>query len=196
MFTSRAEHRLRLREDNADERLTYRGFQRGFVSASRMNSCKSKIRKIISETKKLVDTKVHPNSPSVSYLEDKYSISIKNTTNLRDLLKMATIKYSDIINLEEFKHPPCMLTGNLVAIRERYRGYLKIQDEEIERISRTHQIAIPTSIKYENIGGLPSEAIEKLNDVRPINLGQASRIPGITPATISILRIFLKKHAA
>ncbi len=83
-----------------------------------------------------------------------------------------------------------------MAIRERYSGYLKIQDEEIEKTSKTHQILIPENIEYSAIGGLPSEAIEKLNHVKPLNLGQASRIPGITPATISILRIFLKKHAA
>ena len=109
---------------------------------------------------------------------------------------MGTIRYSDIIGLDEFKHAPSMLIGNLVSIRERYRGYLKIQDDEINKTSQTHQIPIPASIKYKVIEGLSSEAIEKLDYVRPINLGQASRIPGITPAAISILRIFLKKHAA
>ena len=196
MFTSRAEHRLRLREDNADERLTQKGFNHGLVSHSRLKSCEEKISKILEETQKLSKSKILHTSPSISLLNAKFDISIKNTISLRDLLKMGTISYTDIYNLEEFKHQPNVLIGNLVAIRERYSGYLKIQDEEISRISKTHQILIPECIEYNVIGGLSSEAIEKLDFVRPRNLGQASRIPGITPATISILRIFLKKHAA
>ena len=196
MFTSRAEHRLRLREDNADYRLTQKGFDHGFVSSSRLESCKLKTQKILIETEKLLVSKIRPTSPSISILKDKFNINIKNTINLKDLLKVSTISYTDIINLEEFKHDPNTLVGNLVAIKERYSGYLKIQDEEIDKTSKTYQILIPASINYKNIGGLSSEAVEKLDYVRPINLGQASRIPGITPATISILRIFLKKHAA
>ena len=196
MFTSRAEHRLRLREDNADERLTHKGFDNGFVSSSRLKCCEAKTHSIITESQRLSESKVLPTSPSISLLDSKFDLKIKNTTSLRDLLRMGTIRYSDIIDLYEFKHTPNMLVGNLVAIRERYSGYLKIQDDEIDKTSKTHQIPIPASIKYKLIGGLSSEAIEKLDYTRPINLGQASRIPGITPATISILRIFLKKHAA
>ena len=196
MFTSRAEHRLRLREDNADERLTKKGHDYGFVSSKRLKSCEVKTHNIVSETKRLSESKVLTTSSSISLLASKFDLKIKNTTSLRDLLRMSKINYSDIINLDEFKHTPNMLVGNLVAIRERYSGYLKIQDDEIDKISKTHQIPIPVNIQYNVIGGLSSEAVEKLDYVRPINLGQASRIPGITPATISILRIFLKKHAA
>jgi len=196
MFTSRAEHRLRLREDNADERLTKKGHDHGFVSSKRLKSCEVKTHSIVSETKRLSESKVLTTSSSISLLASKFDLKIKNTTSLRDLLRMSKINYSDIINLDEFKHTPNMLVGNLVAIRERYSGYLKIQDDEIDKISKTHQIPIPVNIQYNVIGGLSSEAVEKLDYVRPINLGQASRIPGITPATISILRIFLKKHAA
>ena len=196
MFTSRAEHRLRLREDNADERLTKKGHDYGFVSSKRLKSCEVKTHSIVSETKRLSESKVLTTSSSISLLASKFDLKIKNTTSLRDLLRMSKINYSDIINLDEFKHTPNMLVGNLVAIRERYSGYLKIQDDEIDKISKTHQIPIPVNIQYKVIGGLSSEAVEKLDYVRPINLGQASRIPGITPATISILRIFLKKHAA
>ena len=196
MFTSRAEHRLRLREDNADERLTKKGHDYGFVSSKRLKSCEVKTHSIVSETKRLSESKVLTTSSSISLLASKFDLKIKNTTSLRDLLRMSKINYSDIINLDEFKHTPNMLVGNLVAIRERYSGYLKIQDDEIDKISKTHQIPIPVNIQYNVIGGLSSEAVEKLDYVRPTNLGQASRIPGITPATISILRIFLKKHAA
>ena len=196
MFTSRAEHRLRLREDNADERLTKKGHDYGFVSSKRLKSCEVKTHSIVLETKRLSESKVLTTSSSISLLASKFDLKIKNTTSLRDLLRMSKINYSDIINLDEFKHTPNMLVGNLVAIRERYSGYLKIQDDEIDKISKTHQIPIPVNIQYKVIGGLSSEAVEKLDYVRPINLGQASRIPGITPATISILRIFLKKHAA
>ena len=196
MFTSRAEHRLRLREDNADERLTKKGHDYGFVSSKRLKSCEVKTHSIVSETKRLSESKVLTTSSSISLLASKFDLKIKNTTSLRDLLRMSKINYSDIINLDEFKHTANMLVGNLVAIRERYSGYLKIQDDEIDKISKTHQIPIPVNIQYKVIGGLSSEAVEKLDYVRPTNLGQASRIPGITPATISILRIFLKKHAA
>ena len=196
MFTSRAEHRLRLREDNADERLTQKGFNHGFVSSNRLKCCEAKTRSIVAESQRLSESKVLPTSPSISIIDSKFDLKIKNTTSLRDLLRMGTIRYSDIIDLDEFKHAPSILVGNLVAIRERYSGYLKIQDDEIHKTSKTHQIPIPAGIKYKVIGGLSSEAIEKLDYVRPLNLGQASRIPGITPATISILRIFLKKHAA
>jgi tRNA uridine 5-carboxymethylaminomethyl modification enzyme len=195
MFTSRAEHRLRLREDNADQRLTAIGYDLGVVSIERLSFLKNKIEKIKAESKRLEEIKILPASKVSSILEKKFNLKLKNTQTMKSLLKMSDIRYKDIQGLESFGDTMNSDIGHLVAIEERYEGYLKRQDQEISNSLKTQNIKIPGQIIYNEIKGLSNEAKEKLSEVMPDTLGQASRISGITPAIISLLRIYIKKYS-
>ena len=195
MFTSRAEHRLRLREDNADSRLTEIGYELGMVSMQRIKLFNTKMSKIKSESKRLGDIKILPSTNVSSFIEKKFNLKIKNTQTLKSLLKMSDIKYSDIQMLDNFGQTANSDIGHLVAIEERYSGYLKRENEEVLKTAKTHDVKIPETLIYSEIKGLSNEAKEKLSKVLPETLGQASRISGITPAIISLLRIYIKKHS-
>ena len=195
MFTSRAEHRLRLREDNADQRLTATGYDLGVVSTERLTFLQNKVEKIKAESKRLGEIKILPASKVSSILEKKFNLKLKNTQSMRSLLKMSDIRYKDIQGLESFGDTMNSDIGHLVAIQERYEGYLKRQDQEISNSLKTQNTKIPSQVIYNEIKGLSNEAREKLSEVMPDTLGQASRISGITPAIISLLRIYIKKHS-
>ncbi len=193
MFTSRAEHRLRLREDNADQRLTEIGFKLGVVSQSRVDMLRLKNQKIQLESERLDSIKIYPSTEISNKIEKKFNLKIKNLQTLKSLLKMSDISYSDIKNLENFGMTANSDVGHLVAIQERYSGYLKRQDAEVSNIAKTLDTKIPDNLIFSDIRGLSNEAKEKLTEVMPTTLGQASRISGITPAIISLLRIYIKK---
>jgi tRNA uridine 5-carboxymethylaminomethyl modification enzyme len=195
MFTSRAEHRLRLREDNADERLTEIGFNLGVVNEERFNLYKKKVSKIQKESERLEKIKIMPDSADSINLENKFNIKLKETQTMKSLLKKSDIGYQDLCELETFGLTANSDIGHLVAINERYSGYLKRQDKEIAKMSNDGNIKIPNSLVYSDIKALSNEAIEKLKKVSPKDLGQASRIAGVTPAMISLLRIYIKKHS-
>ena len=195
MFTSRAEHRLRLREDNADSRLTEIGYKLGMVSMKRIKLFNTKMNKIKSESKRLGDIKILPSTNISSFIEKKFNLKIKNTQTMKSLLKMSDIKYSDIQMLDNFGQTANLDIGHLVAIEERYSGYLKRENEEVLKITKTYDVKIPETLIYSEIKGLSNESKEKLSKVLPETLGQASRISGITPAIISLLRIYIKKHS-
>ena len=194
MFTSRAEHRLRLREDNADQRLTMMGHELGIVSEKRLHMLELKNQKIQAESSRLESIKIYPSSDISLEIEKKFNVKIRNQQTLRSLLKMSDIRYRDIKNLGNFGMTANSDIGHLVAIQERYSGYLKRQDAEISNITKTHNTKIPSDFIFTNIKGLSNEAKEKLTAVMPTTLGQASRISGITPAIISLLRIYIKKN--
>jgi tRNA uridine 5-carboxymethylaminomethyl modification enzyme len=195
MFTSRAEYRLKLREDNADERLTDKGYAVGLVSSERHKLFINKIDKIKKETIRLDSIKIFPGTTISTTIEKKFSLKIQKPQTMKTLLRMSDIQYSDLIELDAFGKTANSDIGRLVAINERYAGYLKRQDIEIEMISSSLNKKIPASIDYSKIKGLSNEAVEKLKMVLPLTLGQASRIPGVTPAIISLLKIYIKKHA-
>ena len=195
MFTSRAEHRLRLREDNADSRLTEIGYELGMVSMERIKLFHTKMSKIKSEAKRLDEIKILPSTNASSFIEKRFNLKIKNTQTMKSLLKMSDIQYSDIQMLENFGQTANSDIGHLVAIEERYSGYLKRENEEVLKTAKTHDVKIPETLIYSEIKGLSNEAREKLSKVLPETLGQASRISGITPAIISLLRIYIKKHS-
>ncbi len=194
MFTSRAEYRLRLREDNADERLTEKGFELGVVSKLRFDLFKKKMEKIKTETARLEKILVEPRTDISNYLRDNLGLNLKKTENLKNLLKMSNIRYEDIAQLECFGKSVNSDIGHLVANNERYSGYLKKQEDEIRLMETQQKVIIPDRIKYDEIKGLSNEAVEKLIEVRPKDIGQASRISGITPSIISLLRIHIKKN--
>ena len=194
MFTSRAEYRLRLREDNADERLTEKGFEMGVVSKERMDLLMEKLKKIKNENMRLEKIFIKPDSSISKDLEKKLGITLKKTHNLKSLLKMSNVRYEDITKLDCFGMTVNSDIGHLIANNERYSGYLKKQDEEIDILEKQHNLPIKKGINYSEIKGLSNEAIEKLSNIRPKNIGQASRISGITPVIISLIRIYMKKN--
>ena len=151
--------------------------------------------KIKAESNRLENIKVYPSTSDSKTIEEKFNLYIKNPRSLKDLLKMSDITYSDIQSLDVFGKTMNSDIGHLVAIQERYSGYLKRQDAEISNISKTHNLKIPKSLVFSDIKGLSNEAKEKLLEVMPATLGQAARISGITPAIISLLRIYIKKTA-
>ncbi len=192
MFTSRAEHRLRLREDNADERLTEEGYNLGVVGQRRYDLFKIKMDKLDKESRRLEQIIIRPNTRSSLYLSENFDLNLKSSQPIKSLLKMSTIEYQDLYNLEEFGVAQYPEVGELIAIRERYAGYLKRQDIEIESLHKSMRLSIPKDIDYMLINGLSNEAKEKLLQIRPASLEQASRIPGMTSSMITILKIYLK----
>ena len=171
-------------------------YKLGLVTSERFELFEMK-RDMISREELLLDSEiVKVNSSTSKQIKSKYNIEIKNNTSIKSLLKIPTISYQAVANYSEFLHEPNITIGNIIAIQERYKGYLLKQDEEILQMKKTSDVVIPKNIVFDKIDGLSNEAVEKLNSIRPKNLGQASRIPGITPSVISLLRIFLKKYAA
>jgi len=196
MFTSRAEYRLMLREDNADLRLTEIAHDLGLIDDNRWRLFSEKRDAVIQETERL--DKIWVGSPklSVEVTESVLGQSMRKDINLLQLLKRPEITYSDIAKL-----PNIAVDGidpkvtEQVEIQVKYSGYIQRQEEEIDRNRRHEESELPDEIDYQQVRGLSSEVIEKLSKHRPINLGQASRIQGITPAAISLLRVHLKKQS-
>ncbi|CAL4317481.1 tRNA uridine 5-carboxymethylaminomethyl modification enzyme MnmG [Buchnera aphidicola (Protaphis terricola)] len=196
MFTSRAEHRLILREDNADLRLTEIGRKFGLIDDFRWIHYNNKLSSIHSEIKRLKKTKICIKSVHSNILKKSFNILLNRDTNIFNLLKRPEITYknlsdlnifhSDIFNIDIINH---------IENEIKYEGYIKRQLEEISRHLKNENTFLSPKYDYTKIKGLSNEAISKLNDYKPISIGQASRISGITPASISILLIHLKKEA-
>ena len=196
MFTSRAEYRLMLREDNADLRLTEYANQFGLISQERWRLFNEKRDAIENESSRLANiwlgSKSFPNQAVEKLLGQK----IRKDINLLDLLKRPDFTHHDILKLpnvggEEIDPK----VAEQVEVCAKYSGYIKRQEEEVERNRQHEETVLPEDLDYKEVRGLSSEVIEKLSKHRPVNLGQASRIQGITPAAISLLRIYLKKHS-
>ncbi|KGD79347.1 hypothetical protein HA49_01810 [Tatumella morbirosei] len=195
MFTSRAEYRLMLREDNADLRLTAIGRELGLVNDERWASFNQKLESIELERQRLRDIWVHPKSDIVSEVNSLLSADLTKEANGEDLLRRPELTYSQLMTLPAFG--PSLtnpLAAEQVEIQVKYEGYIARQKEEIDRQQRNENTLLPTGLDYRNVSGLSNEVIAKLNDHKPSSIGQASRISGITPAAISILLIYLKKQ--
>ena len=210
MFTSRAEYRLMLREDNADQRLTEMGRKLGLVDDERWQQFNEKYEAIAQERQRLKSTWIQAGSEQASQLEPLLEKPLSREANLLDLLKRPGLKYGDIANLavmegesdsqqaENEKECQAALraAGEQVEIDIKYQGYVDRQKDEIERLRRHEKTAIPASFDYREVTGLSNEVAQKLSVAKPETLGRAARIPGVTPAAISLLLIFLKKYAA
>jgi len=193
MFTSRAEYRLLLREDNADLRLTEKGRELGLVNDLRWAAFSDKQEAIARETQRLQDTWVHPKTPQAALVETKLPQPLAREYSLMDLLRRPELGYRDVAGL---KGEP--VTNEQVAeqveISAKYAGYIDRQREEIERLQAYEDTPIPADFDYSDISGLSNEVKQKLGETRPDTLARASRIPGVTPASISLLLIQLKKR--
>ena len=195
MFTSRAEYRLLLREDNADLRLSEKGFRAGLVKRKTYKRVLAFSEAVSSELRRLEEIKLTPSKTVNEKLKEIGTQAVKKVITLRDLLSRPEIHYSDLSQLDESIKNTLLRVGRQVEIQVKYRGYIDMQEKEIEKFRRIEKIEIPSDFNYDEVESLSLEVREKLLRIRPVSLGQAGRIPGITPAAISILMVYLKKQS-
>ncbi|NNE05922.1 MAG: tRNA uridine-5-carboxymethylaminomethyl(34) synthesis enzyme MnmG [Xanthomonadales bacterium] len=195
MFTSRAEYRLNLREDNADARLTETGRGLGLVEDVRWDQFQRKRDAVAEEQQRLASLWLSPENAGGKALEVKLGIRLSRETTALDLLKRPELDYVRLMGVEGIGPgvPDPQVSGQ-VEVQVKYSGYLKRQAEEIERNRRNEGQQIPADFDYQGVRGLSSELAEKLAQSRPETIGRASRIPGMTPAAISLLLVYLKRH--
>ena len=193
MFTSRAEYRLLLREDNADLRLRDKGRSLGLVNDQDYQVFTKKKESIKATLERLEKIILYPTPGENERMKALGTAPIKNPAALTELLRRPEISFRDLAGFD----PQCASTGEEVAeqveIQVKYKGYIQRQEEEVTRLRKLEEMRLPPGMDYCRIPGLSTEVKEKLNRVRPLSIGQASRISGITPAALSILMICLKK---
>ncbi|MEQ9918092.1 tRNA uridine-5-carboxymethylaminomethyl(34) synthesis enzyme MnmG [Pectobacterium aroidearum] len=195
MFTSRAEYRLMLREDNADLRLTEIGRELGMVDDHRWARFNEKLESIEKERQRLRDIHVHPQSELLDQVNSLLKTPLSREANGEELLRRPEVDYVQLTALPLFA--PGLTdeqAAEQVEIQVKYEGYIARQQDEIEKQLRNENTLLPADLDYKQVNGLSNEVIAKLNDHKPSSIGQASRISGITPAAISILLIWLKKQ--
>jgi len=195
MFTSRAEYRLQLREDNADLRLTETGRRLGLVNDQRWRAFESKKAAIESEQQRLAAIWVNPDNVIGKSLKEKLGVTLSKEAKALDLLKRPEISYSELMKVTGLGPGSSdEKVAEQVDVQVRYSGYLTRQAGEVERNQRNEDTLIPSGFDYNQVQGLSAELCEKLQKTLPESIGQASRMPGMTPAAISLLLVFLKRH--
>ncbi|TVO37163.1 tRNA uridine-5-carboxymethylaminomethyl(34) synthesis enzyme MnmG [Vibrio algivorus] len=195
MFTSRAEYRLLLREDNADLRLTEKGRELGLVDDARWARFNQKVENMELERQRLKDIWVNPKSANIDALNQLLKTPIAREANGEDLLRRPEMTYEKLTSLEVFSSTmEDPQATEQVEIQVKYEGYIQRQKEEIEKSLRHENTKLPADLDYAQVKGLSNEVVAKLNNAKPETIGIASRISGITPAAISILLVHLKKQ--
>ena len=192
-MTSRAEYRLLLRQDNADLRLTEIGHDIGLISEERYAKFLEKKEKICQEINRLKSTVIKPTSEVNEFLSNNNTTTINNGVKLSDLLKRSELNYEKLKEIDNNRPELSKEVTEEVEIQVKYEGYIKMQEEQVEKFKKLERKLLPNDIDYSKIKGLRLEAIQKLNNIRPNSVGQASRISGVSPADISVLLIYLEK---
>ena len=193
MMTSRAEYRLLLRQDNADLRLLQIGYENGLISEERYQKFLKKKENIFAEIERLKKTTVKPTEKVNEMLTKYNSSNIKAGVKLAELLKRTEIKYDYLKEIDENMPELTKQEREEVEIQVKYEGYIKLEEEQVAKFKKLEQKKLPKDINYEDIKGLRLEARQKLNNIKPESVGQASRISGVSPADISVLLIFLEQ---
>jgi len=193
MMTSRSEYRLLLRQDNADLRLTPIGYKIGLISQERYEKFLKKKEMIEQEIKRLETTIIKPTDKVNEFLERKNSAKIKTGIHLVELLKRPELSYEDLEEIDEERKELPFSVVEQVTIQIKYEGYIKRQMAQVEQFKKNEKRKIPADLDYNSIKGLRIEAKQKLSQIRPESIGQASRISGVSPADISVLMIYLEQ---
>ena len=193
MMTSRAEYRLILRQDNADLRLTEIGYEIGLIDEERYNKLLIKKQQIADEIDRLEKYNLGANTKVQTFLEKHNSTTLKKSSTLAELIKRPELSYELVEELDEDRKPLDIDVIEQININLKYEGYITRQLKQVEQYKKLEKRKIPDDINYDDVNSLRTEARQKLKEVKPINIGQASRISGVSPADISVLLIYLKK---
>jgi tRNA uridine 5-carboxymethylaminomethyl modification enzyme len=193
MFTSRAEYRLILRQDNADERLMQKGHELGLVSKTLLEKSMEKYRAVDREIKRLEKTTVAPNPETLVRLSKLGIQELRNPTTLGGLLRRPEVSHDSLLRAFDGGEVP-QLVGEQVEIRVKYEGFINRQNQMVARQKKLEHYRIPDEFEYQGIPGLSHEVVQKLEEIRPVTLGQAGRISGVTPSAISLIMILLEKR--
>lgn len=194
MMTSRAEYRLLLRQDNADERLTEKGYKIGLVTEERYKRFKDKRQRIENEINRLKNLKITPKADTNKALEDMGSAALKIPTTLYDLLRRTELNYDNTLFLDPKRPVLRKEIKDYVETVIKYEGYIQKQIAQVEQFKKLENKKIPEDINYDDVKSLRIEARQKLNKIRPNSIGQASRISGVSPADINVLLIYLMTY--
>jgi tRNA uridine 5-carboxymethylaminomethyl modification enzyme len=193
MMTSRAEYRLLLRQDNADMRLTETGYKVGLISEERYNNFINKKNNILKEIERLKNTTIKPTKEVNDFLLEHNSSTISNGIKLIELLKRSELSYEDLKEIDIERPNLTKQEKEQVEIQVKYEGYIKLQLIQAEKFKKQEMKLLPEEIDYNKLKGLSLEARQKLNKFKPMSIGQASRISGISPADIAVLLIYLEQ---
>ena len=194
MMTSRAEYRLLLRQDNADLRLTEIGHEIGLITDERYNRFLTKKTNIEKEIERLKNTVVKPTEDVNKFLRLHGTTEITNGYKMSELLKRTEIKYSDLAEIDKNRPELDEAEKEEVEIQLKYEGYIKMEEEQVEKFKKLEKKRLPDNIDYFSIKGLCLEARQKLDKIKPNSIGQASRISGVSPADINVLLIYLQMN--
>ena len=192
MMTSRAEYRLLLRQDNADLRLTDIGHEIGLIDDERYEKFCQKRTMIEEETKRLNETMVGGNSKIQEFLRSMETTELKTAVSLAELIRRPELSYEKIVPIDPDRHPLPADVIEQIDISIKYEGYIKRQTEQVHQFKKLEKRMIPADLNYDDVSNLRKEARQKLKDIKPENIGQASRISGVSPADISVLLVYLK----
>lgn len=195
MMTSRAEYRLLLRQDNADLRLTEKGYKVGLISKERFEKFEDKKKQINNEIERLKNTIIRPSKKANDFLVSHETSKLETGTKLAELLKRTELTYKDLEEIDEerdIKLPKDVIKE--VEISLKYDGYIKMQEAQVVKFKKLETKELKEDIDYQKISGLSLEARQKLNKHKPSSVGQASRISGVSPADISVLLIYLEQQ--
>ena len=194
MFTSRAEYRLQLREDNADERLTPKGNDLGLIQADHWAAYQRKREVVDQELGRLEETYIHPNTEESKTLNAKLKSPINREYSMADLIRRPELTYGDVASL---KGTPVVdtTTADHIETRVKYAGYIARQQDEIDRLKRHENTLIPSDFDFTEVSGLSNEICQKLSDIKPTNIARAGRIQGVTPSALSLLLVYLRRQS-
>ena len=192
MMTSRAEYRLLLRQDNADLRLTEKGYNIGLISEERYKRFLTKKNNIEEEVQRLKNTIVKPTEDVNRLLIEHNTTPLSTGTKMSELLKRTELRYDDLKPIDDKRTELSLAEREEVEIQIKYEGYIKLQEEQVEKFKKMEKKIIPEDIDYDKISGISLEGRQKLSKLRPHSVGQASRISGVSPADVSVLLVYLQ----
>ena len=194
IMTSRSEYRLLHRQDNADQRLTHIGAKIGLVSQERLREVEEKYEQVRREVYRLESNGVPASEALNAMLEAKGTAPVTNSARLADLIRRPQVSYDDITPFDEGRPKLSAAVTDEVEIQIKYAGYLARQEKQVEEFKKEESRRLPDDIDYRAIAGLRLEAQEKLSEIRPMSIGQAGRISGVSPADIAVLLIYLEQR--